>query len=220
MNSENTNLRTLADLHIKQLKESPDSLPLESVKDYIKKVKEILDELPLEKIEKIADILLEAYEKGKYAYIMGNGGSAATASHMVCDLAKGTIWPVSPGDKRFRVMGMSDNIPLMTAWTNDIDYSQVFREQLLNLVGEGDVVIGISSSGSSDNVIKALEYANSCSATTIGFGGCGGSKLKEVAKECIVVNSHNAERIEDVHLIVSHVIKLYLNIKLNLRGIV
>jgi len=219
MNSEDIDLKTLAELHIKHFKDS-DSLLKEFTSDYIKKLKGIMDELPLEKIEKIADILLEAYEKGKYVYIMGNGGSAATAAHMVCDLAKGTIWPVSPGDKRFRVMGMSDNIPLMTAWTNDIDYSQVFREQLLNLVGEGDVVIGISGSGSSENVIKAIKYANSCSATTIGFSGCGGGKLKEITKECIVVKSHNMERVEDVHLIISHIIKLYLNIKLNLREIV
>jgi D-sedoheptulose 7-phosphate isomerase len=215
-----SDLKALADSYIKDIKETSDSLPRRFIEDYIKKLKEVLDELPLEKIESIAEILLEAYEKGKYVYIMGNGGSAATASHMVCDLAKGTIWPVSPGDKRFRVMGMSDNIPLMTAWTNDIDYSQVFREQLLNLVGEGDVVIGISGSGSSENVIKAVEYANSCSAMTIGLSGCGGGRLKEIAKECIVVNSHNMERIEDVHLIVSHIIKLYLNIKLNIRGIV
>jgi D-sedoheptulose 7-phosphate isomerase len=215
-----SDIKNLADMHISQLKENADSLPMKFTRDYLKKLKEILDELPLEDIERVADILLEAYEKGKYVYIMGNGGSAATAAHMVCDLAKGTIWPVSHGEKRFRVIGMSDNIPLMTAWTNDIDYSQVFREQLLNLVGEGDVVIGISGSGSSDNVIKAMEYANSCSATTIGFSGCGGGRLKDTAKECIVVNSHNMERIEDVHLIISHIIKLYLNIKLNLRGIV
>jgi D-sedoheptulose 7-phosphate isomerase len=215
-----SNIKNLADMHISQLKENADSLPMKFTRDYIKKLKEILDELPMENIEKIADILLEAYEKGKYVYIMGNGGSAATAAHMVCDLAKGTIWPVSPGEKRFRVIGMSDNIPLMTAWTNDIDYSQVFREQLLNLIGEGDVVIGISGSGSSDNIIKAIEYANACSATTIGLSGCGGGRLKDTTKECIVVNSHNMERIEDVHLIISHIIKLYLNIKLNLKGVV
>jgi D-sedoheptulose 7-phosphate isomerase len=213
-------LNNLADSHIRHFKERADALPVESTRDYIKKLKEILDELPLEAIERISDILLEAYEKGKYVYIMGNGGSAATAAHMVCDLAKGTVWPVSPGERRFRVVGMSDNIPLMTAWTNDIDYSQVFREQLLNLVGEGDVVIGISGSGSSKNVIKALEYANACSAITVGFSGCGGGRLKEVARECIVVNSQNMERVEDVHLIISHIIKLYLNIKLNLKGIV
>jgi len=214
-----SDLKVLADLHIKHLKDNTDNLPKELIKDYIHKLKDVLDELPLEKIDRIADILLVAYEKGKYVYIMGNGGSAATASHMVCDLAKGTIWPVSPGDKRFRVAGLSDNIPLMTAWTNDIDYSQVFREQLLNLVGEGDVVIGMSGSGNSMNIINAMKYANSCGATTIGFSGCGGGLLKNTAKECIVVNSHNMERIEDVHLIISHIIKLYLNIKLNLIGI-
>ena len=86
-------------------------------KDYVAKLKNAFDALPLDKIERMAEILLEAYEKGNYVYIMGNGGSAATAAHMVCDLAKGTIWPVAPGEKRFRISCLADNTPLLTAWT-------------------------------------------------------------------------------------------------------
>ncbi len=194
-------------------------MPRILVKDYLEKLKGILDELQLEGIEKISKILLDAYDDGKHIYLMGNGGSAATASHLTQDLAKGTIWPVAPTDKRFRVTCLSDNIPLLTAWTNDIDYSQVFREQLLNLVSSGDVVIGISCSGNSMNVIKAVEYANSCGAITIGLTGCGGGKLKDAAKECIIVNSSSMEKIEDVHLVIGHIIKLYLNLSLNIRGL-
>lgn len=189
-------------------------------KDYIAKLKGAFDNLPIDKIEGIADTLLGAYEKGNYVYIMGNGGSAATAAHMTADLAKGTIWPVAPGEKRFRIACLSDNTPLLTAWTNDIDYSQVFREQILNLVGKGDIVIGISGSGNSMNVINAVEYANSCGAVTIGLTGCGGGKLKDAAKECIIVDSNNMERVEDVHHSIAHMIKTYVNLKLNMKGLV
>ena len=213
-------LRDLATVHIDYFKKNSHSLPDIFINDYLRKLKNVIDELPLDRIDRVAEILLDAYDNGKQVYVMGNGGSAATASHIVCDLAKGTIWPVAPGDKRFRVVSMSDNIPLMTAWTNDIDYTQVFREQLLNIVNEGDVIIGISGSGNSMNIIKAMEYANSRGAVTIGITGCGGGMLKNTAKECIIVNTDNMERAEDAHLILGHVIKLYLNIKLNLREIV
>ncbi len=198
---------------------SPDTLA-SFAKGYIAKLKSAVDSVPVEKMERVADILFSAYEDNRHVYIMGNGGSAATAAHMVCDLAKGTIWPVAPTEKRFRVVSLVDNIPLMTAWTNDVEYSHVFREQLLDIVEQGDVVIGISGSGNSMNVIKALEYANSCGAITVGLTGCGGGRLKDVAKECIIVGSNNMERVEDVHQIIAHVIKTYLNVKLNLKGLV
>lgn len=201
------------------IKRNAEKLPRTLIKDYVEKLKGVIDDLQLENIEKVANVLLDAYDSGKHVYLMGNGGSAATASHLTQDLAKGTIWPVAPTDKRFRVTCLSDNVPLLTAWTNDIDYSQVFREQILNLINKGDVVIGISSSGNSMNVIKAVEYANSCGAITVGLTGCGGGRLRHVAKECIIVNSNSMERIEDVHLITGHIIKLYLNLNLNLRGL-
>lgn len=190
------------------------------IEDYITKLKSSIDVVSLNKVERIADILFETYKNNRHVYVMGNGGSAATAAHMVCDLSKGTIWPVAPAEKRFRVVGLADNVPLMTAWTNDIEYSQVFREQLLDIVEQGDAVIGISASGNSINVIKAVEYANSCGAITIGLTGMGGGRLKEVAQECIVVDSDSMERVEDIHHILAHIIKTYLNIKLNLIGLV
>lgn len=208
----------LIESHMKEFR-SPDRLRA-FIDDYIKNLKLAIDGVPLEKIEKIADILFEAYKTNKHVYVMGNGGSAATAAHMVCDLAKGTIWPVAPSEKRFRVLCLADNIPLMTAWTNDVEYAHVFREQLLDVVENGDVVIGISASGNSMNVINAVEYANSCGAITVGFTGMGGGKLKDISRECIIVNSNNMERVEDVHHILAHIIKTYLNIKLNVIGLV
>lgn len=202
-----------------EIKKNADKLPGTFIGVYIENLKKALDELQLEEVEKMAKILLEAYDNGKHVYLMGNGGSAATASHITQDLAKGTIWPIAPTGKRFRVACLSDNVPLLTAWTNDIDYSQVFREQLLNLIGNGDIVIGISGSGNSMNVVKAIEYANSCGATTICLTGCGGGMLKDIAQECIIVNSNNMERVEDVHLVIGHIIKVYLNLNLNLRGL-
>jgi len=187
---------------------------------YIKRLEKAMGAVQQEKVEKIAEILFKAYKNNRHVYVMGNGGSAATAAHMVCDLAKGTIWPVAPTEKRFRVIGLADNTPLMTAWTNDIEYSQVFREQLLNILESGDIVIGISASGNSPNVINAVEYANSCGAITIGLTGMGGGKLKDAAKECIIIDSDNMERVEDAHHILAHIIKSYLNVKLNLIGLV
>lgn len=141
---------------------------------------------------------------------MGNGGSAATASHFACDLAKGTIKDNPYIKKRFKVIALTDNIPLITAWSNDTDYSQVFIEQLRNLLNKDDVVIAISASGSSENVLKAVEYANQRGALTIGLTGFDGGKLKDIANKCLKVSSDSMERIEDVHLILEHLLCLWL----------
>lgn len=152
-------------------------------------------------------ILAEANKNNKKVFICGNGGSAATASHFVCDLAKGTI---VKGRKRFKVIGLTDNIPLMTAWSNDTSYANLFKEQLENLIEEGDVVIGISGSGNSENVLNALLLANERLAITIGLTGFEGGKLKGVAQECLVVPSNSMEQIEDIHLMLEHLICTYL----------
>ncbi len=152
---------------------------------------------------------LEEYKqvKGKQVFVCGNGGSAATASHMVCDLGKGCI---VDGKKRFKVIGLNDNIPMLTAWSNDTDYTQAYMEQLVNFLEEGDVVIGISGSGNSPNVLNALKYANDAGAVTVGMTGFQGGKMKDIAKVCLVVPSDNMERIEDLHLVLEHLMKLYI----------
>jgi len=177
------------------------------VKNYLNDLIKSIDELPENKIEQIINELKKAYKKNKHIFIMGNGGSAATASHFVCDLSKGTM--VS-GKKRFRVVGLTDNVPLMTAFGNDVSYEDIFKAQIENLIEKGDLAIVFTGSGNSPNILKAVKYANSVGAMTIGFTGFNGGKLKGLAKISLIVPSKNMERIEDIHLILEHLIKLFL----------
>lgn len=179
------------------------------VEEYLRELKETLDKLPSSQIEKIKDILLEAYREDKKVFIMGNGGSAATASHFACDLAKGTLAKDNPR-KRFKAIALTDSIPIITAWANDTAYENIFLEQLKSLLDAGDVVIAISGSGNSKNIIKAVEYANAQKALTIGLTGFRGGKLKGMVQECLIVPSHSLEQIEDVHLILEHILCSWL----------
>lgn len=111
---------------------------------------------------------------------------------------------------RFKVIGLSDNVPLLTAWANDNGYENIFVEQLKNLLEKGDVVIAISASGNSKNVLRAVEYANTKAAITIGLTGFEGGKLKDMVQECLIVPSNSMERVEDVHLILGHLLCCYL----------
>jgi D-sedoheptulose 7-phosphate isomerase len=181
------------------------------VKKYLESIKTSLDALPLEKIEKIAGILYRAYKSNKKIILMGNGGSAATATHFVCDLAKGTA---VLGKKRFKALGLCDSMPMVTAYANDCGYEYIFSEQLKNLAEKGDVVICISASGNSKNVLNAVMVAKKQSAITIGLTGFQGGKLKKMVSECIVVPGDNMEQIEDIHLIILHVLKLILKAKI------
>ena len=112
--------------------------------------------------------------------------------------------------ERFKVIALTDNVPLLTAWANDTGYENIFVEQLKNLLEEGDVVIAISASGNSKNVLKAVDYASNKAATTIGLTGFEGGKLKDIAQECLIVPSNSMERVEDVHLILGHLLCCYL----------
>lgn len=173
---------------------------------YLKKVIQVLelsaDDL-VYKVDKIASILITARDNNKAIFIMGNGGSAMTASHFVSDLSKGTI---AEGSKRFRAIGLVDNVANVLAWANDVGYEEIFTEQLKNLMNRGDVVIGISGSGESMNVIKAIKYANEQDGITVGLCGFGGGKLSRIAKESIIVPCNNMQRIEDAHLIIEHLL--------------
>ncbi len=149
------------------------------------------------------DLVRDAYVSNKQVFIMGNGGSASTASHLACDLQKGIG---GLGKKKFKVMALTDNIPIMTAWANDTDYSNIFAEQLATWVKPGDLVIGISGSGNSPNVINAIELANRERAVTIGLSGFQGGKLAQVTQHSVVVNSDNMQHIEDVHMVLAHLV--------------
>lgn len=173
---------------------------------YFTELKKTLEEIPMGKVERIVQMLYEAYLNNKYVFIMGNGGSASTASHFACDLGKGTI---CEGKRRFRVVSLNDNMPLITALSNDFGYERVFVEQLMNLVNPGDIVISITGSGNSSNILRAIEYAKKHGAKTIGLIGFSGGELKEMVDEHITISNTNYGQVEDIHLILSHAISQY-----------
>lgn len=166
--------------------------------------------LPYQDINAAINELLSAHERGASVFTLGNGGSASLASHFACDLGKGTL--VQPNSKkryskkRFRVISLADNIPLLTAWANDRGYEHVFAEQLENLVESNDVVFAISGSGNSPNVIRALEVARHHGARTIGLTGFEGGKMKSLCDVCVILPSDNMQVIEDFHLSMTHAI--------------
>ncbi len=176
------------------------------VREYLAETKNILglieDDLA-NKVEKLASILSEARVEKRMVFTMGNGGSAATASHFAEDLAKGTI---TEGLPRFRVIGLTDSIPSMLAWANDSCYEDIFIEQLKNLMEPGDIVIGISGSGNSMNIIRAIEYANGNGGVTVGISGYDGGKLLKSARENIHIPSFDMQKVEDIHLLVLHLL--------------
>lgn len=175
-------------------------------KEYLGEIRKILDLMEddlLSNMDKLATILLKAREKRNTIFIMGNGGSASTASHFVGDLSKGTI---VEGFGRFKAIALTDNIPNMLAWANDNSYDDIFVEQLKNLMEPGDVVIGISGSGNSMNVIKAVEYANENGGITIGLSGYDGGRLLKSAQKNIHVPSSHMQRVEDIHLLIEHLL--------------
>lgn len=180
---------------------------MKRINAYLDTVTELLAVVSREDIQKIVGLVMEAYKNDKQVFIMGNGGSAATASHLACDLQKGIT---HMGPKRFRVMSVTDNIPVMTAWANDADYSEIFAQQIAAWVEPGDLVLGISGSGNSPNVIKGIEVANEKGAITAGLCGFKGGKLAQVAKYSVVVPSDNMQHIEDVHMVLSHLVFRYL----------
>lgn len=176
---------------------------VEHITEYLAQLQEIVADLPTELVDRVIAILLDSARRGSHVYIFGNGGSAATASHFACDLAKNTLVSNAP---RFRVTALTDNVSLMTAWANDTAYDNIFAAQLSSLVEPEDVVIGISCSGNSANVLNAMAVARHHGATTIGFTGDDGGRLKGTVDVCVQVPSPRIEQQEDAHLILEHCI--------------
>lgn len=173
------------------------------VQSYVTDLKTTLDQLPQELIEEIIELLHQARVEKRQIFIMGNGGSASTATHFVCDLAKNTRhadWP------NYRVIGLSDNMAILSAYANDEGYENVFVQQMASFIEPDDIVIGISTSGNSPNVLTAIDYANQAKATTIGFTGFTGGKLGSMAKIHLHVPSDCIEQVEDIHLMLEHLI--------------
>lgn len=175
----------------------------QDVKKYLRLFGKKLGDLNTKDINKIANVLVSAYDNGNTIFTMGNGGSGSTASHIVCDFNQGASANVV---KKFKVMCLNDNMPSISAIANDISYDAIFKEQLKNFLQPGDVVIAISVSGNSQNVIQAVEYANKHGAVTIGLCGFDGGRLKKAAHYSIHVKVNDMKVAEDIHSIVSHIL--------------
>jgi D-sedoheptulose 7-phosphate isomerase len=176
---------------------------VEDVHSYFVQLRRAVEELPCAPLEQMVQTLLDAHYTGHRIFLFGNGGSAALASHFACDLGKGAC---NGSSKRFRVLALTDNVPLLTAWANDSCYEDIFAEQLINFVQPGDVAFAISGSGNSTNVLRALRAARNAKATTVGLTGFQGGRMKALCDVCLVVPSDNMQIIEDLHLSAAHAI--------------
>lgn len=175
---------------------------------YLEMEKEVLDYLSTEDVNEVMNVLENARLTGKRIFVCGNGGSASTASHFECDFNKGISYDQ---DVKYDIECLSDNVAMMMAIANDLGYEDVFLIPLKNKLKSEDVVIGISGSGNSENVVRAFEYANELGAITIAFTGYNGGKLKSIAKHNIHVNIDNMQIVEDVHLILNHMMMFILS---------
>jgi D-sedoheptulose 7-phosphate isomerase len=174
-----------------------------AAKDYFAALQEVFARLDLSVIDQMTEAIWENYEGGHTLYIFGNGGSAALASHFACDIGKGTV---APNRKRLRTVSLADNVPLLTALANDMAYKDIFSEQLAGLAERGDMVLAISGSGNSPNVVQGLEEARKLGLRTLVLTGFSGGRVKALADFCLVVPSDNMQHIEDAHLCATHAI--------------
>lgn len=173
----------------------------------MKSLVRVLESLPTASVAAVLRELENAQRENRTVYIVGNGGSAATASHMACDLA----WSLARGGVRpLRAISLSDGIPIMTAIANDTSYEEIFSRQLETLASANDVLIAISASGNSPNVVRALETAKRMGMRTIGFLGMGGGRAKDLVHEAVVVPADDYGRVEDVHMVLDHLTTAYL----------
>ena len=172
------------------------------IDNYINSLKRVLDDFDINSLEEVIKLFIYARDNNKNIFVFGNGGSGSTASHMVCDIIKGCSYKK---DKKFKIFCLNDNVPTILAYSNDVGYDIVFEEQLKNLLSAGDVVLAISGSGNSKNIIKAIDFANSNDAKTIGFSGFDGGLLKKKAKVNLHVPINDMQISEDFHVIAMHI---------------
>ena len=183
----------------------------DAVDGYLNTLAETLDAMSRADIWVAVDMLLATAREGRRVYLVGNGGSAATASHLANDLNKqATV----PGHPMFRAIALTDNVPLITAWANDHDYAEVFAAQLVNHIEPGDLVVAISTSGNSPNVLRAVEVALTAGATTLALTGDDGGALKDMVDHCLLVPSPHIGQQEDVHMVLDHVLTVAIRARL------
>jgi D-sedoheptulose 7-phosphate isomerase len=186
--------------------------PIVDAESYFEALTETAQRLPYALIDRVANLLLRTYDKGRAIYLFGNGGSAALASHLACDLGKGAT---NGSPKRLRALAFTDNVPLITAWANDARYEDIFAEQLRNFVCPGDVVFAISGSGNSPNVLNALHMGRQAQAINVGLTGFQGGRLRDLCDFCMIVPSDNMQVIEDLHLSIAH--SLFTSVRARIR---
>lgn len=180
------------------------------INQYFTAMKAVINDFPMDSLLKFVNVLETARDEENTIFICGNGGSWATAAHMVCDFGKNTRMP---GVERMKVIGLGDNIPSLTAYANDEGYDRIFAEPLVSLMSSDDVLIAISGSGNSPNVLRAVETAKELGGVTLGLTGFKGGELKEKVDHCLVIPSDSMEMIEDFHMIVDHIITICLRIE-------
>ena len=185
---------------------------MQFIEKYFSDMLHIIKGISRDDISNAIDMLFGAWKNGKKIYTMGNGGSASTASHFAADLAKTSI---VEGKKRFKVVGLTDNIPLMSAWINDHGFENLFTGQLENLIEPGDVLVGFSVHGGSgsgnaglwsQNLLKAMKFSKEKGAKTIGFSGFDGGMFKKICDVCIVVPINSTPQVESFHVVLHHLI--------------
>ena len=180
---------------------------MKNVQDYYQAVSDTLLKLPEGPVNEIIAALKQARAEKRRIFIFGNGGSAASASHFVVDVIKSTIRPDQP---RYKIIGLNDNMPTVTAYSNDVSYEVIFSEPLASLAEPGDVAIAISGSGNSPNVLRAMDTAKDMNLTRIGLTGFAGGRLKDKCDVCVIVPSDSMQVIEDAHLVILHSVFLAL----------
>ena len=175
---------------------------------FLKRIADELQRLDPAEVQALADVMFEKYQASRMIFVIGNGGSGSNASHFTEDIGKGTL--KLPDDlandtkKRFRILSLTDNTPYILAWGNDEGFDRVFVEQLKNLASPGDLLIAISGSGNSPNILRAVEWANAHDMMTFGCTGFGGGKLREMAKQCLHVPLDDMGIVETIHLAAFH----------------
>lgn len=186
------------------------------ISDYVAGLKAVIDAVPVDAIETLIDLLEDAYESDRQLFVIGNGGSAATASHLACDLSKTVLGRSGPlPTKRFRVISLTDNHALVTAWGNDFGFDIVFAEQLRNLARAGDVLLVITGSGNSPNILAAVGAARELGLTSVGLLGFDGGAVRSLLDHAVIAESDHYGYIEDVHMMLTHLVTAYLKQRLS-----
>ena len=180
-------------------------------REYLGELRRALEALSVTDLTRFVECLERAYDEDRQVYVIGNGGSAATASHMACDLAKNVYPPASTATvRRFRVTSLTDNVALITALANDCGYERVFSEQLNNLLQKDDLLIAVSASGNSPNILAAIELARARGAKTAALLGFGGGRARDMVDVALVVTSSDYGHVEDLHIVLNHLVAAWM----------